>query len=198
MGAAKEYVIKIYETFDKAGYYCQHFLLYASKMGVPQRRERVFFICLRKDLAKPFLYQKDMFTEIPKIEMDFNEKEIKFKQIKSKKGILKNTERQKLILEHFKSGDRDICDINLRVNNKLSGFNAKIQYDNEVMGTITSDSEKYRESDRLHCTLEEYTKAGTYPSDYIGLSNYLIGMSVPPIMTAQIASNIYEQWLSKI
>jgi DNA (cytosine-5)-methyltransferase 1 len=27
---------------------------------------------------------------------------------------------------------------------------------------------------------------------------YLIGMSVPPIMTAQIASNIHEQWLSKL
>ena len=47
LGAAKEYVIKIYDAFDKAGYYCQHFLLDASKMGVPQRRERVFFICFR-------------------------------------------------------------------------------------------------------------------------------------------------------
>ena len=50
LGNAKEYVKKIYEEFDKAGYYCQHFLLDASKMGVPQRRERVFFVCLRKDL----------------------------------------------------------------------------------------------------------------------------------------------------
>jgi DNA (cytosine-5)-methyltransferase 1 len=27
---------------------------------------------------------------------------------------------------------------------------------------------------------------------------YLIGMSVPPVMTAQIAKQVYEQWLSKI
>ena len=27
---------------------------------------------------------------------------------------------------------------------------------------------------------------------------YLIGMSVPPIMTAQIATEIYNQWLNKI
>ena len=56
LAAAKKYVIKIYKEFDKAGYYCQHFLLNASKMGVPQRRERVFFIAMRKDLAKPFLH----------------------------------------------------------------------------------------------------------------------------------------------
>lgn len=68
MGDAKQYVIKIYKEFDKAGYYCQHFLLDASKMGVPQKRERVFFIALRKDLAQPFLHFADMFTEVPKID----------------------------------------------------------------------------------------------------------------------------------
>ena len=78
LGNAKKYVREIYKQFDKAGYYCQHFLLNASKMGVPQRRERVFFICLRKDLAEPFLYSKDMFTTIPKLELNFNFKEIPY------------------------------------------------------------------------------------------------------------------------
>ena len=44
-------------------------------------------------------------------------------------------------------------------------------------------------------------KIGSYPQDYNFLKlkpHYLIGMSVPPVMTAQIASNIFEQWLSKI
>ena len=73
LGNAIEYVKKIYEEFDKAGYYCQHWLLNAAKMGVPQRRERVFFICLRKDLAEPFLEYKDMFTQLPKLVLEFNE-----------------------------------------------------------------------------------------------------------------------------
>lgn len=55
IGEAKSYVTRIYEAFDKAGYYCQHWLLDGQNMGVPQRRERVFFICLRKDLAESFL-----------------------------------------------------------------------------------------------------------------------------------------------
>jgi len=42
---------------------------------------------------------------------------------------------------------------------------------------------------------------GSYPLDYNFMENetgYLVGMSVPPVMTAQIASNIYDQWLSKL
>ena len=39
---------------------------------------------------------------------------------------------------------------------------------------------------------------GSYPLDYNFKSiepKYLIGMSVPPVMTAQIAHEIYLQWL---
>ena len=42
---------------------------------------------------------------------------------------------------------------------------------------------------------------GTYPLDYNFKnidSNYLIGMSVPPVMTAQIANQIRLQWLDKV
>lgn len=48
LGEAKGYVSRIYREFDKAGYHVQHWLLDAQYMGVPQRRERVFFIALRK------------------------------------------------------------------------------------------------------------------------------------------------------
>ena len=42
---------------------------------------------------------------------------------------------------------------------------------------------------------------GTYPQDYTFTNvkyHYLIGMSVPPVMTAQIATEIYNQWLKKL
>jgi DNA (cytosine-5)-methyltransferase 1 len=41
----------------------------------------------------------------------------------------------------------------------------------------------------------------TYPKDYNFLNMpylYLLGMSVPPVMTAQVSKQLYEQWLSKI
>ena len=83
MGNAKEYVRRIYKAFKVAGYQLriQPYLLDASKMGIPQRRERVFFIALRNDLADPFMEQIDMFQSVPKLKMEFNESVIKFKEI---------------------------------------------------------------------------------------------------------------------
>lgn len=60
LGEAKRYVWRIHEALDNAGYHCQHWLLDAQNMGVPQRRERVFFVCLRKDITPPscFTHQR--------------------------------------------------------------------------------------------------------------------------------------------
>jgi len=44
-------------------------------------------------------------------------------------------------------------------------------------------------------------KIGSYPFDYNFLNNtpqYLVGMSVPPIMAAQISKQIQVQWLDNI
>ena len=202
MGAAKEYVKKIYSAFDEAGYYCQHFLLNGANMGLPQKRERVFFICLRKDLAKQFLHFEDMFTEIPKIQMDFNEKEIPFKEV-----FKDYTDRP--LSPHYmefwnirKSGDLDFSFSSERMGkNKNAQFGYKYLYMDKVANTIIAgencvlfDFPRFRNYDEL-------CECGSYPKDY-NFKNiktqYLIGMSVPPIMTAQIASNIYEQWLSKL
>ena len=86
LGEAKEYVRKIYREFDLAGYYVQHFLLDGSKMGVPQKRERVFFIAFRKDLAEPFLKQVNLFEVQPEIQIKFNEPEITYKEIRQTEG----------------------------------------------------------------------------------------------------------------
>ncbi len=43
--------------------------------------------------------------------------------------------------------------------------------------------------------------AGSYPADYDFKTNkvvYLVGMSVPPVMTANIAEQIYTQWIRNI
>jgi DNA (cytosine-5)-methyltransferase 1 len=49
---------------------------------------------------------------------------------------------------------------------------------------------------------KELQKIGAYPLDYKFEDkkklHWLVGMSVPPVMTAQIAYQIYKQWLSKI
>jgi DNA (cytosine-5)-methyltransferase 1 len=199
LGNAKQYVREIYKQFEEAGYYCQHWLLNGKNMGVPQKRERVFFVCLRKDLAQPFLYQKDMFTKVPKLEIEFNENPILFKYVYEK-----GSEERLLIgkaLELWndkKIGDVDLDDISTRKGRPNYMFNFKFIYKNKVANTITGDDNCILFDEKRYRSKKELLKCGTYPMDYdFGKlkPEYLIGMSVPPVMTAQIATEIYNQWL---
>ena len=205
LGNAKEYVRKIYREFDQAGYYCQHWLLDASKMGVPQRRERVFFVCFRKDLAEPFLKQQDLFTVAPELKLEFNEPAIEFDKIErnnTKYGVKECTPDQKkwwAITDTGKSFSEK--------HPKGSWFSCAKVSPTEVINTIVgsaraSASGFYHYLEPRHLNIEEYQLAGTYPMDYNFTEFntnpvYLIGMSVPPVMTAQIATEIYNQWLCK-
>lgn len=202
MGNAKEYVRKIYDEFDKAGYYCQHWLLDASKMGVPQRRERVFFICLRKDLAEKFLYQKDMFTRIPKLEMWFDEPEIKFKEIFKDYCDRPLSEHYLNFWDIRQKGDSDFSFSSARMGkNPNAQFQYKYLYMDKVSNTITAGEQCVLFDYPRYRNFDELCDGGSYPKDYNFLNlkpEYLIGMSVPPVMTAQIATEIYNQWLSKL
>jgi DNA (cytosine-5)-methyltransferase 1 len=39
------------QMLDSLGYDCHHAILNASRYGVPQKRERIYFVCFRKDLG---------------------------------------------------------------------------------------------------------------------------------------------------
>jgi DNA (cytosine-5)-methyltransferase 1 len=205
MGNARDYVKRIYKEFDKAGYTCQHFLLDSSVMGVPQKRERVFFLCLRKDLAGPFMKSIDMFEQKPYINMEFNEPRIKFGEVRSERGDDKSHTERGGLINHVIYGEKCIADINMRLHQKNSGFNSMIRYDDEVCGTITAGEKDWRYCDKMACSNHDYICCGTFPQDYkfINKTNevfvkYLIGMSVPPVMVAQIATRIYEHWLKHL
>lgn len=201
MGNAIEYVRKIYSDLDEAGYYCQHWLLDASTMGVPQKRERVFFIALRKDLAKPFLEWKDMFTQMPKLNLEFKETKIKFKEFIDGNGR-DLSENMKIVWEQRKEGDAAMDAAYMREHNKVKYFSQGFLYKDKVCKTITSHEDSLVLFDYpKYTSKDEVCKIGTFPLDYNFLNNkphYIIGMSVPPLMTGKIAEQIYKQWLSKI
>ena len=201
VGAAKDYVKKIYIAFKEAGYQLriEPYLLDASKMGVPQRRKRVFFVALRNDLATPFMESVDMFQQAPKLELDFNEKEIPFKKIRQLQGNESAIGLSKMISHYWKL---------TTPGNSMSENHPKGSYFNEVkthpekvLPTIRANGLPYDYQVERTLFDNETKIAGTYPTDYNFLKlkpHYLIGMSVPPVMTAQIASKIYEQWLCEI
>ena len=200
LGNAKDYVRQIYREFDLAGYYVQHWLLDASKMGVPQRRERVFFIALRKDLAEPFMKQVDMFTVLPKLQLVFNEPEIPYKEFKTEIG----KKASNLYYSRWEKRiptDKHFGDITERIDGTGSCFSDVFAKLNKPLPTITGKGGVFDFEDGHFISDDSFKKGGSYPLDYDFKGNkvsYLVGMSVPPVMTAQIAKQVYEQWLSKL
>ena len=198
LGNAIHYVRRIYEAFDKAGYHCQHFLLDASTMGVPQRRERVFFTCIRKDLAEQFMEQADMFTIRPRLKMNFNEKEIPFGEVQVEDSNRKPlSERKKYRWE--KADEYGRFDQRSEGGVKFGYFYKLMKW--RVCATILTEATCYSIEDTPHhINQDELKMVGSFPSDYNFLKlnpQYLIGMSVPPVMTANVATEVYNQWLSK-
>jgi DNA (cytosine-5)-methyltransferase 1 len=190
-GNAKLYVKKIFKAFDEAGYNVQLFLLNAASMGVPQKRERVFFICQRKDL------------NLPKLKLEFNEKQIVYKKFKSEKLGSELTKETTDVWNKKIDTDKSLGDIHLRLSGKSKRFNAVFIKDNQTPNTISAgaDAVPIRTDYPNRVTMDECKLIGTYPIDYDFQDvepNYLIGMSVPPVMTAQIANQIKIQWLDKI
>jgi DNA (cytosine-5)-methyltransferase 1 len=203
LGEAKQYVQKVYSEFDDAGYYTQHWLLNGADMGVPQRRERVFFISFRKDLAEKFLIQKDMFTMIPAINMEFNEKWIKYSEFKTGAVGRQLTESTFELWEKRKEGDVDLGDVNMRENGKIARFGVKFIFENETPKTLPAGDDAVPvlwDSPHRICD-DEISMMSSFPLDYDycgNKANYICGMSVPPIMIGKIAERIKEQWLDKL
>ncbi len=176
LGDAQKYVNDILKAFNDAGYYISYKLLDASKMGVPQRRERVFFYAIRKDLYQGEFV--DLFQSEPRLDLDFDEREIPILEFAS--GIKK---RETQNYSHDRFGD-----VMLDVN--------------RASQTIATDINRYWLDENTLIDNQTVSMIGSYPLDYdhLNINNpqYLIGMSVPPVMTAQIATRVYEQWLSVI
>lgn len=202
LGEARAYVAKIYREFDRAGYTCQHYLLNASRMGVPQRRERVFFICLRKDLACMVPQAAgSLFGEEPLLSLDFNEPPILFGEFADYKGREITSPALRKCWEARIDSDDGMGDTTLRLYGKEKYFNTRYDKPSEVPHTMTAHDACLC-FERPVCHSEREVKCiSTFPQDYDFQGNkpaYICGMSVPPVMMAQVASRVHEQWLSKI
>ena len=203
LGNAKKYVIEIIKAFDDAGYVVQEYLLNASKMGVPQRRERVFFIAIRKDLIPKLPKQQGvLFAEFPVLDMSFDEPPILLKSFKTNENDHLWTVHDQNIWNHRKQGDRDYADVLERIENRHSNFNSKFVYDNETPSTLASTEASkmvlFSKPRRMNTT--EMKLCQSFPLDYdfgtdkASKIQYVLGMSVPPVMMAQIADRLYNEW----
>ena len=191
MGNAKGYVNLIIKQLEEAGYKTQIFLLNSAKMGVPQKRERVFFISVRSDL------------NLPKLKLEFNEKYITYGEIKDTeyKLINKDTLLYKRWLKRSKR-DNSLCDtIERTENGKISSFNTQFVKDERIPNTLASGSLFLRFDVPASISDRDIKLIQTFPQDYNFCGQnvqYVCGMSVPPIMMKKIAKEIQKQLLDKL
>jgi len=197
-GSAKDYMHKIIVAFNEAGYEVEYNLLDASKMGVPQKRERVFFIAMRKDIADTINLPKiDMFHGRPVLGLGFDEPLIPFKNFATdiKEGHMSDSVKKYWIEMGNNYGP-------LSEVHPTGSFFSEIKLNpNKPINTITAGGTMYHHKHPRRLIDVEFCNGGSYPVDYNFFSTksyYLIGMSVPPVMTAQIAHRIKEQWFDNM
>jgi DNA (cytosine-5)-methyltransferase 1 len=178
-GNAKWYSKQIVSRMEAHGYKVQAFCLNAASMGVPQKRERVFFIGHKNEFDLPRLVLR--FDEKAVTFGEIDEGEIKAKALSD--GFLKDWNKAK-------------------AGESVGKFFSNQKVDpKEVLNTIASGTYKFHWKQPREISDNEFCQCGTYPLDYNFKTiepKYLIGMSVPPVMTAQIAHQIWLQWISKI
>jgi len=195
MGNAKGYVKQIINLFNVAGYDVQLFLLNGATMGLPQKRERVFFVCRRKDL------------NLPSLKIGFDEKIITAKESVSDLLHLESDYK----LKEGKLGF--ILWSKVSVGDSLSKGHSKSSWlghvktnPNKPFHTLNAGNNggkahyRWDRPEVLH--YKWWERAFSFPEDYKyknkSLARYQMGMSVPPLMMHKISEQIYKQWFSNL
>jgi len=181
-GNARGYVKQIFQALRSAGYSCQLFLLNAAFMGVPQQRERVFFVANR--------------INAPDLVLDFCEKPIAIKNaIKNKAPINPKpmSTKAKPFWEStplgglFSECGSETGKMNRRSNPSKPSW------------TITANVSTYHWNEPRRLQEKELIAIQTFPQDYNFLGQgvgYVCGMSVPPFMMQRLSIEIEKQLLA--
>ena len=174
LGNAKGYTKMVMARFKEIGYRPQLFLLNAADCGVPQRRERVFFVAIRDDIEAPPLKLAPKHRWISAGESI---------------GNLRN--------------DLDEWQMVTASNQRhtLAGRLKPWPF-TQPSPTLTAGSSKELIDSKKRFgdfTFADYKRLGSFPDDYHAktdkIGKYMIGMSVPPKMTEAVARAVIDQWL---
>lgn len=191
MGNAKGYVKQIIGLFNVIGYDVQLFLLNAASMGVPQRRERVFFICRRKDLG------------FSKLRLGFHEKSICSRE--AIEGCLPDKIKEKIAprFEQYWKIAKPGQTIGQAAGVEGKWFGYRKINPNLPCFTLASAAKDkmYHWEEWRALYTSEWARISSFPTDYKfkseSLGKYQMGMSVPPLMIHKISQQIAKQWFGR-
>lgn len=175
------YKKQILFPLGNAGYRVQAFLLNSKYMGVPQARKRAFVVA-RKD------------NSLPSLKLIFNDKIIPIKELKNiytKKYRYINAKVGK-IERLAQRGVEDV--IGAYFQHRCLDFNRPFP-------TIIANTNLFPPEKDKDFSVEALLQAQSFPIDYKFLpntsrrkKNYIIGMSVPPLMIHRVVEEIKKQW----
>ena len=194
----KWYVQQIYKQFSSIGYRVCHHLINCADLGIPQKRQRVFFFAVRGDVNVP---TDDLFGENTFIDLDIREKHITLGEIdQDNKGKLP-TEFVLNQMKNYIKGDKSLGDIRKRIENKSTGFQTYTITDNDVCNTLRAGSNDFIKVDNNNINLSNYEllQIGAWSQDYNFIKQkviYVLGMSVPPLAMYRISKEIEKQWFN--
>lgn len=186
-GNAKGYVHEIIRRFKVAGYDVQIFQLNSAFMDVPQARHRVFFVANNQGYAP--------------IRLKFENDPISFGAVRSGEGrpLSENAGVQNALVMAAKPGDQTLSDVADRIAGEgTKYFSHMLIWDDQVVPTVIAGGGYIRMADRTMFAEDDFRNVQSFPQDYDFCGNsaqYVCGMSVPPNMMANIAKEVYEQWL---
>ncbi|BDD38492.1 DNA (cytosine-5-)-methyltransferase [Streptococcus ruminantium] len=181
----KEAFPLIIEEFEKAGYRVSYKLCVATKYGVPQKRERVFIVGIRKDLGFTFEFPDEPiqdtteYTPIKAIlQQDIDEKY--YFSERAVQGMLNSRSGKKM----NKGRAQDVE----QPSNTVSSHLAKVSLNST--DPVLLENGRYR-----RYTPREVARIQSFPEDYelIGLESAqykMLGNAIPPVMMWYIASKL--------
>ena len=195
-GNAKGYCKLVMARLKEIGYRPQLFLLNAADCGVPQKRERVFFCAVREDVSDKKLILAPQHRWISAGEAVSDLQVLTKEEIEDTKPAAndlkcwshtKKGESYKEFL--LKTEKRDACFGHFKLSDLLPSK------------TLTANHVLLTHWGKCRClTFREWKRLGSFPDDYQAktdkIGKYMIGMSVPPKMTEQVAKAVCEQWLT--
>ena len=179
-GNARGYVKEIFKAFREAGYSCQLFLLNAAAMGVPQKRERTFFIANKIN---------------KKIKLEFNEAQISLKTAFKDLIEDESVSISGKVLERWEMTNPG--SFAKASSGNTFGFMSK-ESPNKPASTQTGSPRNYHWKYKRLLNSFESLRIQSFPDDYKAKNiHYVCGMSVPPFMMQRVAREIQRQLLDK-
>jgi len=195
-GNAKGYTKMVMARLKEIGYRPQLFLLNAADCGVPQRRERVFFCAIRDDIQAPPLVLAPKHRWLGPADACADIQKLTSEEAEDTKHV-SNTDLKWWPLT---SPGEQYADAVARIDKKQKLWSHKRLHPDTPSNALTAMDETFKHwASPRFLTFREWKRLGSFPDDYHAktdkIGKYMIGMSVPPKMTEQVARAVIDQWL---